>query len=255
MRDDVGMSINELGQPVGPAVAGWTPRPRPEAAVLKGRYCRLERLDARQHAEQLFDADQLDGRGESWTYLPYGPFAAFADYRRWVEKVCEDPELVFYTIVSTDPAAAGPEHSAVGVLSLLRMQPETGVMEVGHVHYSPRLQRTRAATEAQYLLASHIFDDLGYRRYEWKCDALNAASRAAAQRLGFSYDGTFRQDKVVKGRNRDTAWYSMVDSEWPATKIRLTSWLSPGNFDVHGRQLTSLDTATTHDPVRAGSAG
>lgn len=164
VRDDLGVSINELGQPVGQTVAGWTTRPRPDASVLKGRYCWLERLDPRQHAEQLFDADQLDGRGESWTYLPYGPFADLAEYRRWAEKVCNDPELVFYTIVSTDTAATAPEHSAVGVLSLLRIQPEMGVIEVGHVHYSARLQRSRSATEAQYLLASHTFDDLGYRR-------------------------------------------------------------------------------------------
>lgn len=208
--------------------------------MLTGRYCRLERLDPVRHARELFDADRLDVRGESWTYLPYGPFADLADYQEWVETVCRAPDLVFYAILSTDPAAAGSGYSAVGVLSYLRMQPEFGVIEVGHVHYSPRLRRTRAATEAQSLLARHVFDDLGYRRYEWKCDALNAASRSAAQRLGFVYEGTFRQDKVVKGRNRDTAWFSMVDSEWPAIRARLSGWLDPGNFDAHGRQRTPL---------------
>ena len=140
-----------------------------------------------------------------------------------------------YAVVSADH-----DHRAVGVLSYLRVQPEVGVVEVGHVHYSPRLQRARSATEAQFLMASYVFDDLGYRRYEWKCDALNAPSRSAAERLGFTYEGTFRQDHIVKGRNRDTAWYSMLDSEWPARRRRYGDWLRPDNFDVQGRQLRVL---------------
>ncbi len=142
------------------------------------------------------------------------------------------------------PASPGPEHSPVGVLSFLRMRPEVGAIEVGHVHYSPRLQGTRAATEAQYLLASHVLDELGYRRYEWKFDALNAASRTAAERLGFRYEGTFRQDKVAKGRNRDTAWFAITDGEWPDVRERLTRWLRPDNFDAQGRQLHSLHPST-----------
>jgi len=236
--------MNELGQPVGHPVPEWTPRPHVTAAVLKGRYCRLERLDPHRHAEELFTADQLDTRGESWTYLPYGPFDTLADYRRWIEQVCSGDDPLFYAIIDTDPdtdpTAAGAAQRAVGVLSYLRMQPEIGVIEVGHVHYSPLLQRRRAATDSQYLLASHAFEELGYRRLEWKCNALNAASRSAAARLGFTYEGTFRQAAVVKGRNRDTAWYSITDSEWPGIRDRFASWLHPDNFDAQGRQRTSL---------------
>ena len=234
------MQLNELGQPIGEPLPGWSMRPVPRAVALKGSYCRLERLDLHQHAQQLFDADQLDSRGESWTWLPYGPFATFADYRRWVEQVRGNHDLVFYAIVNTDPAAPDREHRAVGVLSLVRIQPTFGVVEVGHVHYSPRLQHTRAATEAQYLLASHVFDELGYRRYEWQCDTLNAASRSAAGRLGFTYEGTFRHDTVMKGRNCDTAWYSIIDSEWPDVRDRFTTWLHPDNFDAEGHQLNAM---------------
>jgi RimJ/RimL family protein N-acetyltransferase len=233
---------NELGQPVGPPVPGWTPRPRPSAAILQGRYCRLERLDPGRHARELYAADRLDTRGESWTYLPYGPFGTLEEYRRWAERVAAEDDPMFYAIVSTDPAEPGDLHGPVGVLSLMRIQPEFGVIEVGHVHYSPLLRRRRAATEAQFLMASHVFDDLGYRRFEWKCDALNAASRSAAGRLGFDYEGTFRQAVVVKGRNRDTDWYSMIDGDWPRLRDRFTRWLDPGNFDAEGRQRTSLGT-------------
>jgi RimJ/RimL family protein N-acetyltransferase len=243
--EDRRVLMNELGQPVGHPVPAWTPRPLPTAAVLKGRYCRLERLDADQHAEELFAADQLDTRGGSWTYLPYGPFGTLADYRPWVEQVSGGGDPMFYAIIDTDPAAAGSvSERAVGVLSYLRLQPEIGLIEIGHVHYSPLLQRHRAATDAQYLLASHAFDELGYRRLEWKCDALNAPSRAAATRLGFTYEGTFRQAALVKGRNRDTAWYSITDAEWPAVRDRLTSWLHPDNFDAEGQQRTPLRRAS-----------
>ncbi|HEY3686869.1 MAG TPA: GNAT family protein [Streptosporangiaceae bacterium] len=232
------MHVNELGQPVGRPLPGWTPRAAPDAAVLTGSYCRLERLDPERHAAELYDADRLDTHGESWTYLPYGPYASLDDYRKWTEdaSACADPR--FYAVVTTDPADGEPR--AAGVLSLMRIQPEAGVIEVGNVHYSPLLQRRRAATEAQYLLARYVFDDLGYRRLEWKCDALNAPSRAAAERLGFRYEGTFRQAVVVRGRNRDTAWYAIVDEEWPAVRDRYTAWLRPDNFDDRARQRSPL---------------
>jgi RimJ/RimL family protein N-acetyltransferase len=231
---------NALGQPVGFPVAGWTPRPTPTVSALTGHYCRLERLDPLRHAEELFAANQRDMRGESWTYLPYGPFADLPTYRLWVEEAASTRDPLFFAVIDTDAGDGVPRGRAVGVLSYLRIQPDAGSIEVGHVHYSPLLQRRRAATEAQYLLMQHAFDELGYRRYEWKCDALNAPSRAAAERLGFCYEGTFRQAAVIKGRNRDTAWYSITDVEWPAIRDRLTGWLAPDNFDDHGRQRTSL---------------
>ncbi len=236
------MGTNALGQPVGEPVPGWTPRPLPAAPVLAGRYCRLERLSP-GHAEELFEADRADAQGVGWTYLSYGPFVDLASYRRWVQQVCDAEDLFFYAVIDTDPVTASEAGRAVGVLSYLRAQPEAGSIEVGHVLYSPVLQRRRGATEAQYLLMSHAFEDLGYRRYEWKCDALNGPSRAAAQRLGFSYEGTFRQATVVKGRNRDTAWYSIVDVEWPVVRDRLTAWLAPANFEDRGRQRRPLRLA------------
>jgi RimJ/RimL family protein N-acetyltransferase len=240
VTDTTDVHSNQLGQPIGRALPGWTARPTPTALELVGDYCRLERLQPR-HAEELYAADQCDVSGESWTYLPYGPFADLAAYSEWVLQVCGDEDPRFYAIIDTDASSGSAAGiGAVGVVSYLRIQPEVGCIEVGHVHYSPRLQRRRAATEAQYLLMSHAFDDLGYRRYEWKCDALNAPSRAAAERLGFSYEGTFRQASVIKGRNRDTAWYSVIDTEWPELRDRLKVWLAPENFDGHGRQVTSL---------------
>ncbi len=231
------MVTNALGQPIGPAVAGWSPRPLPAASELAGRTCRLERLSPERHAEALFAADRADVRGESWTYLPYGPFAEYESYRRWVEEAAAGSDPRFYAVVGADGVAAG-------VLSLLRIQPEAGSIEVGHVHYSPLLQRRPAATEAQYLLMRYAFEDLGYRRYEWKCDALNAPSRAAAERLGFRYEGTFLQAAVVKGRNRDTAWYAILDAQWPRVGARLRAWLAPENFDEQGRQRRRLRDTT-----------
>jgi RimJ/RimL family protein N-acetyltransferase len=234
--------MNELGQPIGDPVPRWTARPWPEESTLSGRYCRLERLDADRHAEALFAADRADVTGVSWTYLPYGPFAALEVYRRWVEQAAASADPRFYAIIDTD-AHSPVAGRAVGVLSLLRIQPEHGSIEVGHVHYSPALQRRRAATEAQYLLMRYAFEALGYRRYEWKCDALNAPSRAAADRLGFRYEGIFRQAMVVKGRNRDTAWYSLTDSEWPEVAAALRAWLAPDNFDGRGGQKAPLRRA------------
>lgn len=232
------MQINELGQPVGQPIPAWTSRPRPTAPALRGRYCRLERLDPHRHAEDLFTADQLDERGESWTYLPYGPFPSLADYQGWVEQVAASDDPLFYAIMNTDPADPGEEHRAVGVLSLLRIQPDVGVIE------------------AQYLLVSHVFEDLGYRRFEWKCDALNAASRSAAERLGFTFEGTFRHAMVVKGRNRDTAWYSIIDNEWPSIRPCLSACAKCpvlGDLDqlVAGQTLNLLATLSRRRSSRS----
>lgn len=211
--------------------------PHPTHDVMEGRYCRLEPLDAKRHAEELFAANALDVAGSNWTYLPYGPFDSQVEYRNWIEQNCCGSDPLFYAIV--DSTRALP----VGVASYLRISRRDGSIEVGHINYSPLLQRTPAATEAMYLMMSYAFE-LGYRRYEWKCNALNAPSRAAAQRLGLSFEGVFRQATVIKGRNRDTAWYAAMDHEWPEIKKAFLLWLSPANFDAQGKQRIQLSALT-----------
>lgn len=201
---------------------------------MEGRLCRLEPLDLERHAEALQASFALDTEGRNWTYLNYGPFPTVVSYREWAEAHALGDDPLFFAIV--DRASERP----VGVASHLRIDPPNGVIEVGHLAYSPLLQRTPAATEAMYLMARRAFDELGYRRYEWKCDSHNAASRAAAERLGFRYEGTFRQAVVLKGRNRDSAWFSILDSEWPAIRAALEAWLDPANFDGAGRQRQRL---------------
>jgi RimJ/RimL family protein N-acetyltransferase len=201
---------------------------------MAGRLCRLEPLDAARHAAALHEANAADREGRNWTYLPYGPFASAAEYAAWVESVQSLDDPVFFAIV--DLASGRP----VGVASYLRIDPPNGAIEVGHLCYSPALQATTAATEAMYLMMCRAFDELGYRRYEWKCDAFNLPSRAAAERLGFVYEGTFRQAVVIKGRNRDNAWFSITDAEWPAVKAALEAWLEPSNFGAAGRQRRRL---------------
>ena len=234
------MRTNAYGQPVGDPVLGWQPRPRPDVQTLTGCYCRLERLDSARHAEDLFTADQVDADGTSWTYLPYGPFADRTTYAAWIAQVAAQSDPFFFAVVNTEETSPTSGRGAIGVLSLMRVQPEAGSIEVGHIHFSPALQQSRAGTEAHYLLGSYVFDQLGYRRYEWKCDALNEPSRRAADRLGFQFEGIFRQADVVKGRNRDTAWYAIIDAEWPRVREAFRAWLAPDNFDTRGRQLSPL---------------
>jgi RimJ/RimL family protein N-acetyltransferase len=231
------LEVNALGQHLGFPVDGWTPPPRPPLDPMTGRTCRVEPLDVRRHAADLHAANLVDADGRNWTYLPYGPFATLDDYRTWVTSIAGKNDPQFHTIVDLST------QQAVGVASYLRIDPAAGSIEVGHINYSPRLQRTVASTEAMYLMMRRAFE-LGYRRYEWKCNALNAPSRAAAERLGFSYEGVFRQATVVKGRNRDTAWYAMIDREWPAIDRAFQRWLDPSNFDAEGRQRTSLGDLT-----------
>lgn len=219
--------------PIGDPVPDWTPRPRPERTPMMGRYCRLEPLDVGRHLDQLFEANRQDESNRMWFYLPYGPFDRLEDYRGWVQQNSVGDDPIFY-------AVAVPQGGAVGVASYLRIKPVAGSIEVGGIAYSPQLQRTPAATETMYLMMRHAFDDLGYRRYEWKCNALNAPSRAAALRLGFTFEGIFRQAQVVKGRNRDTAWYSILDNEWPPIKTAFERWLDSANFDGSGRQREKL---------------
>ncbi|MFN8059970.1 MAG: GNAT family protein [Vicinamibacterales bacterium] len=229
--------LNALGQPVGFPLPAWSRPARPSRDAMIGRYCRVEAVDVDRHAAALFEANALDRDGRNWTYLPYGPFASVDDYRAWMAQTCLGDDPLFHVVVDADSARA------VGLASYLRIDPASGSIEVGHINYSPRLQRGRGATEAMYLMMKRAFD-LGYRRYEWKCDALNAPSRAAAQRLGFSYEGTFRQATVYKGRNRDTAWYATIDREWPALERAFRAWLDPGNFDTNGLQRVRLSALT-----------
>jgi len=218
---------------VGAPVPGWTACPRPRRAPLEGRFCRLEPLSAERHADALFDANALDREGRMWTYLFGGPYGSRAEYRAYLEKCERSEDPFFFAIVDARL------ERATGLGSYLRIEPAHGVIEVGHLAFSPLLQRTPAATEAMYLMMRQVFE-LGYRRYEWKCDALNAASRRAAERLGFTFEGIFRQASVYKGRNRDTAWYSIIDREWPALEVEFRRWLAPGNFDDQGVQRTPL---------------
>lgn len=221
--------------PVGePADA--TPAQRPSAVRLQGRFGRVEKLSAQQHGSDLWQA--MRGHDHIWTYISgYGPFeneAAFAEWLRGREQL-DDP----FSFAILDNAG-----TALGIATLMEIVPAMRRIEVGHIVYSPALQRTPLATEAQYLLARYVFETLGYRRYEWKCNALNAASRRAALRLGFTYEGVLRQHMIAKGRNRDTAYYSMLDSEWPARKAEFERWLAPDNFDADGRQKTKLTMPT-----------
>jgi RimJ/RimL family protein N-acetyltransferase len=224
---------NALGQPIGPALPDWRPPQRPAAGALQGRFCRVEPLDVARHARALFDANSEDREGRMWTYLFSGPFAAFADYERWLAEraACVDP--LFRAFVSR---ASG---TAAGLGAYMRIEQAAGSIEVGHIALSPPLQRSPAATEAMYLMMRHAFE-LGYRRYEWKCDSLNEKSRRAAERLGFTFEGVFRQAIVYKGRSRDTAWYSILDSEWPTVREAFERWLEPGNFGASGEQRASL---------------
>lgn len=229
--------INELGQPIGPSVGDWKAPPRPPREPMVGRYCRVEPLDPERHGADLYAAYALDRDRRNWTYLSYGPFETPESYLDWVNDNYRSSDPLFFGVV------AGAAGKAVGIASYLRIAPESGAIEVGHLHFSPLLQRTAAATEAMYLMMKRAFE-LGYRRYEWKCDALNAPSRAAAQRLGFSYEGVFRQATVYKGRSRDTAWYAAIDAEWPALEEAYRRWLDPANFDAEGKQRVRLADLT-----------
>lgn len=230
---------------LGAWVAGWTPPPRPDWARIEGRYVTLERLDPARHAGDLHAANRESDA--IWDYMPYGPFEDGPAYRSWAEGMASRDDPWFVALV--DHATT----RAAGVASFLRIDPAAGSIEVGHINLAPALQRTRAATEAMYLMMDWAFA-AGYRRYEWKCNALNLPSRRAAERYGLSFEGIFRQAGVVKGRNRDTAWFAAIDSDWPALKEAFEIWLDPANFGEGARQRQSLATLTrpllvTRDPA------
>ena len=224
---------NAYGQPIGAPLAGTFPRPLPPHTPLRGRYCSLVPVDAASHAAGLHQAYSTAPDDRGWTYLPHGPFATLAAYADWLKTAEASRDPLFFTVLD-------PEERPLGTASYLRITPEAGVIEVGFINFSHLMQGTRASTEAMFLMMAHVFDDLGYRRYEWKCDDLNAPSRRAALRLGFTYEGTFRQATHYKGRNRDTAWYAILDSEWPAAKAEYRRWLDPANFDADGQQKNPL---------------
>lgn len=221
-----------VGAPVDP-----TPAPRPQRVSLEGRHVRIVPFDLAAHGREIFEASSGAENDGLWAYLGQGPFADFATFSAYYAEAAKKEDPLLFTILDRKTGRA------VGHATYLRIAPQDRAVEVGNILYTPLMQRTVGATEAMYLMARHAFEDLGYRRYEWKCNDLNAPSRRAARRYGFRYEGTFRQHMIVKGRNRDTAWFAMLDSEWPRVKAGFEAWLDPANFDAEGRQKTSLDCA------------
>ena len=225
---------NELGQPIGFPLDDWQPARRPPHVPLVGEYCTVAPLDVEQHARSLFEAHHEAADDRHWTYLGYGPFRRFADYEAWLREECLGGDPQFYVVIDH------PSGRALGVASYLRIEPAQGVIEVGHLNFAPRMQKTRMSTEAMYLMMKNVFDLLGYRRYEWKCDNLNEPSKRAAARLGFRPEGVFRQAAMYKGRNRDSAWFSILDHEWPNQKRAFEAWLAASNFGPDGQQKQKL---------------
>jgi RimJ/RimL family protein N-acetyltransferase len=230
------MAMDSAGakeRPIGPLVDTSRAR-RPERVTLAGRFVTLTPLSAAAHADALFEGANSGAKDQVWDYLFDGPYDDRAAFRANIDAKAKSEDPLFFAII--DKASGAP----VGYQTFLRIEPAHRVIEVGNILYTLAMQRTPGATEAQYLFARYVFDDLGYRRYEWKCNALNAPSRRAAQRFGFTFEGVFRQHMIVKGRNRDTAWYSMLDHEWPARRAAFERWLAPDNFDADGRQIVAL---------------
>ena len=228
---------NSLGQPIGFPLTDWKACEHPPKTSVIGKYCRVDALNIEKHAKDLYHAFAKDQDHSNWSYLPYGPFNGddgFDEFKAWMNSTCRSQDPLFHTVIDLKT------NKAVGIASLMRIEPAIGVIEVGHIHFSPLMQRTPISTEALYLLMKRVFDELGYRRYEWKCDSLNAPSCNAAKRLGFTAEGVFRQATMYKDRNRDTAWFSIIDSEWPALKAMFEAWLVPENFTSTGEQINSL---------------
>ncbi|HXF55051.1 MAG TPA: GNAT family protein [Hyphomicrobiaceae bacterium] len=225
------------GLPIGPAVGRPEPAPFPEPRILDGRYCRLEPI-APGHRDDLFAASTGPDAARRFLYLFDSPPASIADIERWITAAMASTHAVVFAVI--DKASERCE----GRQQLMNIVPAHRSIEIGNIYWGPRVARTRVASEAQFLLARHVFDDLGYRRYEWKCDALNAASRRAAERFGFTFEGHFRRAVINKGRTRDTTWYSIIEEEWPALRRAYLDWLDPDNFDSQGRQRVQLGKLT-----------
>lgn len=213
----------------------WTPRPKPERKVLEGRYVRLEPLDPKKHGDELFAASSVVDADQRFTWLFEFPPATREEFEPWLEKVAKSEDPLFFAVVDK---ASG---KVAGRQTLMRIDPTHGVIEIGNIYWGPLISRKPAATEAQFLFMQYIFDELGYRRYEWKCNNDNLPSKRAAERFGFSFEGIFRQHMVAKGKNRDTAWFSILDSEWPALRQAYQAWLAPENFDSDGQQKKKLE--------------
>ncbi len=220
-------------QPIGAPIAIDLPRPFPSGHDLCGQRCTLTRLNPIRHAEGLFEAFGEDNEDRNWTYLPYGPFNDHDEFRIWLNSLSSERDPMFYTVLDQRGAP-------VGMTSFLRIDPQMATIEVGHIHFSLKVQRTPVATEAMYLMMRNVFETLGYRRCEWKCDALNRPSRLAASRLGFKFEGVFRKAAHYKGRNRDTAWFAIVDSDWSAHERAFEAWLAAENFGQDGKQIKAL---------------
>lgn len=214
-------------------LSNWQGRPRPERKAMEGRYVRLEPLDAARHGDGLFAATTAEAERSRW--LPDAVPASRADYQPWLDKAQASADPMFFTVIDKASGRIG------GRQTMLRIDAANGVAEIGHILWGPLVARRPAATEALYLFAAYLFDGLGYRRFEWKCNNRNEPSKRAAERFGFSHEGVFRQHMVVKGENRDTAWYAMIDKDWPALKSAYEAWLAPENFDADGRQRRRLE--------------
>jgi len=225
---------NQFGQPIGESLADWSPRSCPADVILEGIFCRLEPLHTERHATDLYAAYSSAPDQRDWTYLSTGPFHNESEYRQFVENASHSSDPKHSAVIDCTTG------KAVGTLALMRIDSGNGVIEVGHVVFSSLLKQRPASTETQFLLMRYVFEELQYRRYEWKCDSLNAPSRQAAERLGFRFEGIFRQAVIYKGRTRDTAWYSIIDQEWPVLKKAFLAWLSAENFDGTGKQRKSL---------------
>jgi RimJ/RimL family protein N-acetyltransferase len=225
---------NELGQSIGEPVEGWKICEAPPKIQMEGKYCVVEILDVEKHAEDLFNSYVKDVKNYNWTYLHYGGFKSLTKFKEWLDKDCLHDDPLFHAIIDKN------QNVAVGMASYLRIQQKIGSIEVGHIHYSPPMQQKPIGTEVMYLMMKRVFDELGYRRYEWKCDSLNERSCEAAKRYGFTFEGIFRQHNIVKGHNRDTAWFSIIDKDWDRIKKNYETWLGKTNFDREGRQKTSL---------------
>jgi RimJ/RimL family protein N-acetyltransferase len=240
--------MDKLDRALGEMLS-WKGAPPPEPSILAGTTVRLEPVAPDSHAQPLYTASHnLDGDPHLWDYMSVGPFKDQAEFAGWLETIAHSKDPLFFAVVDQETGLPA------GMASYMRVNPRNGVIEIGNIWFGSRLQRTRQATEAIFLLASHVFDELGYRRLEWKCDALNERSRRAAERFGFTYEGMFRQHMVVKGRNRDTAWYAMLDHEWPLIRAAFQRWLAPDNFDSAGRQRYSLAAIRASTPSPGGPA-